>query len=76
MIVVTEYRPSHLPGLLPERLGFSFYDPPQIIAECPIGYAAAMAEIKARDTLLGVGWLRRNAELAHEFWDRKKPWWL
>lgn len=67
---------SSAPSWLGIKPSYSFHDLPEIHQEAPAQYAAAMAEIRAREMLLGVGWLKHNAEQAHAAWQHKKPWWL
>jgi hypothetical protein len=65
-----------MPSFLGIAPSYSFHELPEIHQEVPTPYAAAMAEIKAREMLLGAGWVEHNTELAHRFWEHKKPWWL
>lgn len=65
-------KPSFL-GFAPQ---FSFYELPEIHQEAPTPYQAAMEEIRIREKLFGRQWFQHNAELAHQFWEMKKPWWL
>jgi len=66
---------SSVPGFFATRPMFSFHELPEIHQEAPAAYAAAMSEIRAREMVLGAGWFRNNAEVAHEWWERKRPWW-
>lgn len=63
-----------MPGFLAPAPRFSFHELPEIHQEAPAAYAAAMAEIRARELALGAGWFRHNAERAHELWELRKPW--
>lgn len=68
-----------MPSFLGIAPSFSFYEATQIIEPveiaCP-AYAAAMAEIRIREKLIGENWFKHNTELAHAFWEMKRPWWL
>lgn len=55
---------------------FSFYEVAEIHQEAPAPYAAAMEEIRWRERMLGAEWFKHNAELAHQFYEMKKPWYL
>lgn len=66
--------PSFLGGVL----SYSFVDTPEIHAEAPSPYMAAMEDLRIREALLGfdADWHKHNAEQAHQAYVRKKPWWL
>ena len=57
-------------------ISYSFDGSPEIHAEAPQAYEAAMEEIHLRERLLGKEWFKHNAELAHDFYEMKKPWYL
>jgi hypothetical protein len=65
-------QPSFL-GVAPR---FSFVDLPEIHQEAPAPYQAAMEDMRIRERLLGAGWFKHNAVLAHTFFEMKRPWWL
>lgn len=55
---------------------YSFHDLPEIHVDAPYAYQVAMEEMQMREKLLGGEWFKHNTELAHYFWEMKKPWWL
>lgn len=67
---------SNTPSWLGVGPSYSFVDLPEIHQVAPASYEAARAEMRAREMLLGAEWFQHNTELAHTFWERKKPWWL
>lgn len=67
--------PSFL-GIAPS---FSFHELPEVHMKVEIAapcYTEAMVEMSEREQLLGAVWSQHNGELAHAFYERKKPWWL
>lgn len=67
---------SGVPSFLAPPPRFSFHELPEIHQEAPQAYAAAMAELRAREMALGAGWTQNIAKRAHELWRLKRPWWL
>lgn len=55
---------------------FSFYETATIEAPAPMKYAQAREEMIQIEKRMGAEYYRSNAKLAHQFWQRKKPWWL
>jgi hypothetical protein len=55
---------------------FSFRDVAEIVAPAPEDYAEARASMQAWERKMGAAWYQHNANLAHAFWEMKKPWWL
>jgi len=67
---------TSVPGFFAPVPQFSFHELPEIHQEAPAAYAAAMAEMRARERAFGAAWYRHNAELAMRAWARRRPWWL
>lgn len=67
---------SGMPGFLAPRPQFSFDGRPEIHAPAPESYAEARAMTQKWERMLGEAWYRENANLAHQFWMMKRPWWL
>ena len=67
---------SGIPSFLAPPPRFSFHDLPEVVQEAPASYQAVLAEMRARDRVLGAGWLQHNAVLAHEFYQMKRDWWV
>ena len=55
---------------------FSFYELAEVHQEAPTPYAAAMREMKIREEILGQKYYQDIAELGHDFFEMKRPWWL
>jgi hypothetical protein len=65
-----------LPSFLGAGPRYSFFDVAEIVEVAPAEYEAARLQLQAWERKLGSGWYQHNAELAHAFYVRKKPWWL
>lgn len=55
---------------------FSFYETAVIEAPAPMRYEQAREEMVQIEKRMGAEYYQHNAKLAHQFWQRKKPWWL
>jgi hypothetical protein len=65
-----------LPSFLGVPPSYSFLDISEIIAPAPESYAEARQRIQRWERKLGAAWYTHNAELAHQFYIAKRPWWL
>lgn len=67
-----------MPSFLGIKPSFSFHELAEIHVEAPTPYQCAMEDLRIREALLGYDsdWHQHNAELAHSFYEMKKPWWL
>ncbi len=66
---------SHMPSWAGGIISYSFHDLPEIHVEAPYAYQAAMEDMRIREQMLGAGWFKHNADLAHLFYEMKKAWW-
>lgn len=67
---------SAAPSFLAPPPSFSFHDIAQLVVPAPASYELARARYGAWERRMGGAWFQHNAQLAQQFWQAKKPWWL
>lgn len=70
------YHDSGLPSFIAPGPKFSFFDVTEIHQAAPESYEEARVRLQAWECRFGAVWYRHNANLAHQFWQLRRPWWL
>ena len=67
---------SGAPSFLGIPPSYSFQDVAEIHAPAPESYAESRQRMQRWEKKLGAAYYKHNAQLAYEFWQAKRPWWL